>query len=67
MSTATREAIELLEVLPENERDFVLEVIRKLVIAWDPDYTKLTAAERKELDEAVADNERVPHDAINWD
>ena len=67
MSTATKEAVELLEVLPEKEQNFALEVIRKLVIAWDPDYTKLTEAEKKELEEAVADNERVPHDAINWD
>ena len=45
----------------------IIEFIKKLVIAWDPDFTKLTPAERKELEEAIADPETVPHDAINWD
>ena len=42
MSTATKEAVELLEVLPESEQNFALEFIKKLVIAWDPDFTKVT-------------------------
>lgn len=43
------------------------EFIKKLVLAWDPDFTKLTLGERCELEEAAADPETVPHDAINWD
>ena len=34
---------------------------------YDPDYTKLTPAERASLEEALADSETIPHDAINWD
>lgn len=67
MSAATKEAMDLMEILPENEQDFALEFIKKLVIAWDPDYTKLTPAEKRELDEATKDKETIPHDAINWD
>lgn len=70
MSGAVKEATTLLEILPEHEQDFALEFIRKLVIAWDPDFTKLTPLEKKELEEAIADrkeNGTVPHDAINWD
>ena len=43
---------------------------RKLVIAWDPDYTKVTPAERAELERAqreIENGETVSHDAINWD
>lgn len=36
------------------------------VLAWDPDYTKLTAKECAELEEAENDSETVPMDAINW-
>lgn len=67
MSTATKEVIDLMEILPESEQNFALEFIKKLVIAWDPDFTKLTPREKKELEEAMADPETVSHDAINWD
>lgn len=67
MSGTVKEAVGLLEVLPKSEQDFALEFIRKLVYAWDPDYTKLTPAEKANLDEALADKERVSHDEIDWD
>jgi len=61
------EAIDLMEMLPESEQNFALEFIKKLVLAWDPDFTKLTPKERASLEEAKADNETVSHDDINWD
>ena len=67
MSTATRKIVDLMEILPESEQNFALEFVKKLVLAWDPDFTKLTPAERKELDEAMADRETIPHDASDWD
>lgn len=67
MSTATKEVINLMELLPESEQNFALELIKKLVIAWDPDYTKLTPAEKASLEEALADSETISHDAINWE
>lgn len=70
MSTATKEVIDLMEILPESEQNFALEFIRKLVLAWDPDFTKVTPAEKSELEEAAKEIERgetVSHDAINWD
>ena len=67
MSTATREVIELMDILPESDQNLALELVRKLVLAWDPDFTKLTPAEKKELDEAMSDPETIPHDAINWE
>lgn len=67
MSAITREIVDLMEILPESEQNFALEFVKKLVLAWDPDFTKLTPAERKELDDAMADSETIPHDAIDWD
>ena len=52
MSTTTKQAIDLMELLPEKDQNFALEFIKKLVIAWDPDYTKVTSAERAELERA---------------
>ncbi len=70
MSTTTKQAIDLMELLPEKDQNFALEFIKKLVIAWDPDYTKVTSAERAELERAdkeLENGETVSHDAINWD
>ncbi len=67
MSTATKQAITLMEMLPESDQNFALEFMRKLVLAWDPDYTKLTAAERSALEEAMAERETVSHNEIDWD
>lgn len=47
MSEAVKEALNLMEVLPESDQNFVLEFIKKLVLAWDPDYTKVTPTEKK--------------------
>lgn len=70
MSTTTKQAIDLMELLPEKDQNFALEFIKKLVIAWDPDFTKVTPAEKVKLEEAqreIKNGETVSHDAINWD
>ena len=70
MSGTIKEAVNLMEVLPESDQTFALEFIKKLVLAWDPDYTKVTLKERKAIEEAekdIAENGTISHDAINWD
>ena len=70
MSAITKEAINLMEILPESEQNFALEFIKKLVLAWDPDFTKLTLTEKKELEDAdgeIRNGETVSHEEINWD
>lgn len=69
MSNTVKEAIQMLEILPEQDQNFALEFIKKLVIAWDPDYTKVTAGESARLLQAEKDielNESVSHDEIDW-
>lgn len=70
MSNAAKEAMELMEILPESEQNFALEMLKKIVIAWDPDFTKLTPLERKSLEEAeeeLKNGDFVSEDEINWD
>lgn len=70
MNATIEKAVGLLEILPENDQNFALEFIRKLVVAWDPDFTKLTPSERKELEEIdrdIAKNGTIPHESVNWD
>lgn len=67
MNEAIREVVDLMEILPESEQNFALEFIKKLVLAWDPDYTKMTPFERASLKEALDDEEKIPHDQIDWE
>lgn len=67
MSEKTMRMAEMLDMLPESDQDLAYEIIRKLVLAWDPDFVKLTPAERRELEEAENDPEFVRHNDINWD
>lgn len=67
MSEMVKEAAELMELLPDSDKNFALQMIKKLVLAWDPDFTKLTPKERRELEEARAEAETVSHDEINWE
>lgn len=50
--------------------EYAKKAVKYIVLAWDPDYTKVTLAERKALDEAekdIEENGTIAHDAINWD
>lgn len=70
MSGAVKEVVGLMEILPESDQNFALEFIKKLVLAWDPDFTKVTPAEKKALEEVekdMAENGTISHEAINWD
>lgn len=67
MSDRTIQIAEMIEMLPDTDKDLAYELIKKLVLAWDPDYTKLTPSERKRLEEVEADPEFVSIDDIDWD
>ena len=68
--TAVKEITTMLEMLPPAEQDFACEVVRKLIIAWDADFTKLTpieAAELKLAHEQAANGEIFDDENIDWD
>lgn len=65
MSNITMEAARLMESLPESEQNFALEFIKKLVRAWDPDYTKLAISEAEALKEAEQSG-FVDEEDIDW-
>lgn len=41
--------------------------IKKLVLAWDPDFTKLTPMEKADLETVMEDTDTISHEEINWD
>ena len=69
MSPVAREIIDMVDMLPEQEQALACELIKRMVLAWDSDFTKLTPAERKRLDESIKDydnGETVSHDSVDW-
>lgn len=49
MSTIVIQAAELMQALPQSEQQFAYEFIKKLVLAWDPDFTKVTDEEKNRI------------------
>ena len=61
---------QMVDILPEADQTLALELVKKLVIAWDPDFTKVTPTERAAMEQAVNEldaGEYVTDEQINWD
>ena len=54
MAPIAQQIADMVDMLPETDQALALELVKKLVLAWDPDFTKLTPAEKAELDKAAA-------------
>ena len=60
----------MVDMLPDTDQELAFELVKKLVLAWDPDFTKATPEERAAMDKALAEldaGEYVTDDQINWD
>lgn len=57
MSTLVTDTASMLEELPVSEQKLAYEFIKRLVLAWDPDYTKVTPSEALKLREAEKEYE----------
>ena len=66
MSEKALEAARLMDMLPGADQSFAYEFIKKLVRAWDPDFTKVTPQEAREIEEAEASG-FVDESDIDWD
>jgi len=70
MSENTKQLVNLFEILPENDQNMLLELTKKLLLAYDPEYTKLFPDEKEAVESALLDlknGENVfEESAINW-
>jgi len=55
MSSIAREIVDIVDMLPEEEQYFAYEFVKRLMLAWDPDYTKATPSEAADMKEALAE------------
>ncbi|MBE6678811.1 MAG: hypothetical protein E7597_08470 [Ruminococcaceae bacterium] len=66
MSNVAMEAARLIDMLPESDKNFAYEFIKKLVIAWDPDFTKTTAEEAVAIESAEKSG-FIDSAEVDWD
>ncbi|MCM1184679.1 MAG: hypothetical protein NC337_15015 [Roseburia sp.] len=69
MTQIVQESVKMLEMLPESEQELACRLIKRLVLAWDPDFTKLTPEERRQLEDAeqrMDNGEYVRDSDIEW-
>lgn len=66
MSEIAMHAARMLNLLPEEDQNFALEFIKKLVQAWDPDFTKVTPEEASQIS-AAEESGFIAEDEIDWD
>lgn len=70
MAPIAQQIADMVDMLPETDQNLAFELVKRLVLAWDPDFTKLTTAEKAELDKAAAEmeaGEYVADSAIEWE
>lgn len=66
MTKTIEQTVNMLEMLPAQEQNLAIELVKRLVLAWDPDFTKLTPDERIRL-ETAEHGEYIDAENINWD
>ncbi len=67
MTNTNQETLNLLELLPKEEQIFANELVKRMVLAWDNDFTKLTPSEYKTLEKAeeeILNNEVYSQDEV---
>ena len=52
LKATTIQTAELLDLLPEEDASLVNALVKKLIKAWDPEYTKLTAKEKEIIEKS---------------
>lgn len=66
MSNMAMDAARMMDMLPDEDKNFAYEFIKKLVRAWDPDFTKVTPDEARRI-EAAENSGFIADGDIDWD
>lgn len=65
MSGIAMNIAKMVDMLPENEQNFASEFIKRLILAWNPDFTK-TTEEAAQIAEAE-NGEFFSESEIDWE
>lgn len=67
MSTLTAQTMDLVKMLPDEELKTVNSLLKMLVRSWDPDFSKVTSAEKERLqdiEQAMENGEYYSEDEV---
>ena len=70
MAPVAQQIAQMVDMLPAADQALALELVRKLVLAWGPDYTRATPGEDAAMEQAVRELEAgdyLTDKDINWD
>jgi len=65
MSSLSMDTAKMIDMLPAEDQRFVYEFVKKLVLAWDPDFTRVTPAEAESV-KMAEESGFIPDDDIDW-
>ena len=69
MAPLAQQIADMIDMLPEQDQMLAFELVKKLVLAWDTDFTKTTPLEAAQLAVAEAElnaGDYVTDSAIDW-
>jgi len=69
MTYIAEQIANMVDMLPESEQNLASEFVKRLVLAWDPDFVKLTNTERNNLSQAekeIEDGGFVNSNDVDW-
>lgn len=65
MAPKAQEIARMVDMLPEQDQTLAYELVKKLVLAWDPDFTKATDDEAARI-KAAEESGFIPADKVDW-
>ncbi|MBQ6986769.1 MAG: hypothetical protein IJQ25_07260 [Oscillibacter sp.] len=69
MAPIAQRIAQMVDILPDADQELALTMVEKLVLAWDPDFTKVTPSEEAAIEQAIREldaGEYVTQDEIDW-
>lgn len=66
MAPKVQEIARMIDMLPEQEQELAFELVKRMVLAWDPDFTRVTPDEAAGI-RAAEESGFIAEDDIDWD
>lgn len=66
MAPKAQEVAHMVDMLPEQEQDLAYELVKRMVLAWDPDFTKVTPEEAARI-KAAEESGFISEKDVDWD
>ena len=65
LAPKVQEIARMIDMLPEQEQELAFELVKRMVLAWDPDFTRVTPDEAARM-QAAEESGFVAEEDIDW-